>query len=40
MEERGENTTMLAGVAAERFQNGKDWVYSPCFSEECANGLG
>jgi hypothetical protein len=39
MEERGENTTMPVGAAAERFQIGKDWVYPPCFSEECANGL-
>ena len=37
MEERGENTTMLVGAVAERFQIGKDWVYPPCFSEECAN---
>jgi hypothetical protein len=37
MEERGENTTMLVEAAAERFQIGKDWVYPPCFSEECAN---
>src|SRR5580704_3053225 len=39
MEERGENTTMLVGAVAERFQIGKDWVYPPCFSEECANVL-
>jgi hypothetical protein len=39
MEERGENTTMLVGTVAERYQIGKDWHTPRCFSEECANVL-
>ena len=40
MEERGENTTLLAGAAERQFQNGKKEVHHPVFFVRVGKAFG